>query len=53
MPVPVILPVVGIALIAGAAIGAVFSLAYTVPQHKDGQSSDPEPERLPSDNEKL
>lgn len=44
-----ILPVIGIALLAGMAIGAVGSLAYTIPQHKDGQ----EPERLSSDNEKL
>ncbi len=35
--IPAIIPVVGIALVAGAAIGAVFSLAYTIPQHKDGR----------------
>ncbi len=42
MPVPVILPAVGIALVVGAAVGAVFSLAYTIPKHKDGK----DPEKL-------
>lgn len=31
-----------VALLAGVAIGAVASLAYTIPQHKDGEPSEPE-----------
>jgi len=42
-----LIPIVFLAILAGAAIGAVGSLAYTIPKHKDGQ----EPERLSSDDE--